>query len=396
MRIFLKHREDQGAVAVIVAISAVVLLGLSAFAVDFGLAYNSKRNLQKGADAASLAAASELIRRAPAGASCSEVKTLYDTNATVRTAVQGVADNYAQANRPGAARQSMEVRCSPDGRRVEVFYAATGSTPAFFGGIFGQNANYETGRQAVADVFVPSSGLGLRPYAICVSDLNALQISNTWVRVEYPSAALSQCADYNGNWYTTDCPLDANNGTLDENTETGCLTEVSIIEPTSPATSVTAADVVAACSNFADSPESCLTSNPGNVAANPVVAQWKLLVNTPGISVPVFNKTWAAWADAGASKCKTGGNNGCFPVQAIAGVKVCGYKWQTKTGYDATQANPSSPCYGVAADIAAASKDNYLWLKLTGLQLTGSSKPATCSVGDEACDGGARGTRLVE
>ena len=56
MRVQLRERE-QGAVAVIVAVLATLLLGLAAFAVDFGQAYAVKRQLSVAADASALDAA---------------------------------------------------------------------------------------------------------------------------------------------------------------------------------------------------------------------------------------------------------------------------------------------------------------------------------------------------
>jgi Flp pilus assembly protein TadG len=393
-----KRSEDTGAVAVIVAICSVLLFGLSAFAVDFGMAYNSKRDLQKAADAAALAAATELLDRAPANFGCDDIVSMYN-DPTVQAAVDAVADHYAQANRTDAQRQLMQVQCSADDKRVEVTYEASGTTPTFFGGIFGHGGGYATGRRAVADLFVPSSGLGLRPYALCLDDLHKLQDAlaapgSHWVRVKYPGDA-SVCGTYNGNWYTTDCPLDSNNGTLDENTQYGCRSEVSIIEPG------TQAQVDAACSNLDVSPAACLQSNPGNIASNVVLTQWDKLLTMPGITVPVFNQTWANWAYADLPGCNQGGNNVCYPVQAIAGVKVCAYKWANKTNIDSASDSPSGPCYGVGTDLngitSARPRDNnnYLWLKLESVQLSGSSKPSGCGLGDD-CDAGSRGTRLIE
>jgi hypothetical protein len=183
----------------------------------------------------------------------------------------------------------------------------------------------------------------------------------------------------------------------------GCRTEVSIIEPIAPATSVTQTQVVNACTNLANKvPAPCLRSNPGNVASNGVVNAWDKLLTLPSIAVPVFNKTWTDWANAGVAECKASGNNGCFPIQAIAGVKVCGYKWANKDGLDPDNALPGSPCAGVAADLAAIQamrprdNNNYLWLKLVNVQLTGTSSPSSCSLGEGACDAGGRGTRLVQ
>ena len=66
--------DDDGAVAVIVAILAVVLFGMAAFAVDMGIAYASKRELSVTSDAAALAGAqaagTKLQELYPTGTSC--------------------------------------------------------------------------------------------------------------------------------------------------------------------------------------------------------------------------------------------------------------------------------------------------------------------------------------
>jgi hypothetical protein len=82
------------------------------------------------------------------------------------------------------------------------------------------------------------------------------------------------------------------------------------------------------------------------------------------------------------------GNNARYPVKAILGVTVCAYKWNSKSGR-----STSSECDGI--DIPSGN-DNYLWLKYTNLQVSGSSTPYTCSLGDPACDFGARSVRLVK
>jgi Putative Flp pilus-assembly TadE/G-like len=409
MRIQLNRRshDDHGAVAIIVAILAVVLFGLAAFSVDFGLAYTSKRNLQKGADAAALASASEIIKLARPTDTCAAIAARYTSDAAFRTALQKVADDYSRANRSSATRLGMEVRCSADSKRVEVLYRAGGTTPRLFGGLFG-SGDYSTSRQAVADIFVPSSGQGLRPYFLCVSDLTRLQGTDGIVQVRYEKDS-APCGTFPGNWYTANCPVFQGNGDLADYTLNGCSHEVKIIEPVAPDTTVTQATVLSECSPSLQTkdPSGCLVSNPGNIASGSsqsgqqIIGAWDYLLTLPSIAVPIFNTQWKTWADAAnTSDCKSNGQgaNGCYPVQAIAGVKVCGYRWQNKDGLDPERAVPGSPCTGVDALLAAipsSDKSNYLWLKLVGVQLTGSSKPAGCAVGS-SCDGGSRGTRLVE
>lgn len=55
-----RERTEQGAVAILVAIMAVVLFGMAAFAVDMGNAWARKRDLQTQADLAALAGAAHL------------------------------------------------------------------------------------------------------------------------------------------------------------------------------------------------------------------------------------------------------------------------------------------------------------------------------------------------
>src|SRR4051794_20992600 len=52
------RRDERGAVAVLSAALATLLCLMAGFSVDFGMAYNMKRQLQTSADAAALAAAS--------------------------------------------------------------------------------------------------------------------------------------------------------------------------------------------------------------------------------------------------------------------------------------------------------------------------------------------------
>ena len=63
------RREQRGAVAIIVALSGVALLGFAGIALDAGHLYVNKAELQTAADACALAASSELTCN-PAGGAC--------------------------------------------------------------------------------------------------------------------------------------------------------------------------------------------------------------------------------------------------------------------------------------------------------------------------------------
>ncbi|MCM0619230.1 TadE/TadG family type IV pilus assembly protein [Nocardioides bruguierae] len=73
--------EDRGAVAVLVAILAVVLIGIGAFAVDLGQAYAKKSLLQTDVDVASMAAAAELTQEDGCNAEVIDTAEEYLTHA---------------------------------------------------------------------------------------------------------------------------------------------------------------------------------------------------------------------------------------------------------------------------------------------------------------------------
>jgi Flp pilus assembly protein TadG len=79
--VFLRHRQ-RGAVAVQVAVFSTAMMGFAALAVDVGLLYNTRAELQRTADAAALAAAAELGQAV----------------ADPRVAAKGKAQEYAREN----------------------------------------------------------------------------------------------------------------------------------------------------------------------------------------------------------------------------------------------------------------------------------------------------------
>ncbi|MCL8024825.1 TadE/TadG family type IV pilus assembly protein [Nocardioides bruguierae] len=76
-----RSREDRGAVAVLVAILAVVLIGIGAFAVDLGQAYAKKSLLQTDVDVAAMAAAAELTQEDGCNAEVIDTAEEYLTHA---------------------------------------------------------------------------------------------------------------------------------------------------------------------------------------------------------------------------------------------------------------------------------------------------------------------------
>ena len=62
----LVREKERGAIAVLVALLMVVLLGFAAIAVDQGMLYAQKAQMQNGADAAALAIAQDCAKRGTA------------------------------------------------------------------------------------------------------------------------------------------------------------------------------------------------------------------------------------------------------------------------------------------------------------------------------------------
>ena len=370
-------RDDEGAVAVLVALLLVVLVGMGAFTTDFGTAYVSKRQLQSSADAGSLAAAQELGKYP---GTCTEVAN----SPTARAAALVAAEQYASANRAGdRTRTDWRVACSADGKSIEVTYANAATTPRFLGAIFGSQA-YRAERTATAAVGVPRGGYGLRPYFVCLSDAQALRAapaSAPPVRVAFPNAS---CGNQPGNWYTADCPEDGQgNGTpvLAVNTRIGCESTVLAVDTTAAAGDPAAITqlLLAACAGTPtlSGERGCLTGNTGNLPSNPIETEWDGLLGRQ-IALPVFQPGTVVGT----------GNNARYPVQAILGVTVCGYKWNSKSGR-----STASVCNGVTFP---SGNDNYLWLRFTPQQVSGSNVPYVCPLGDSSCDLGARSVRLVK
>ena len=88
-----RRRDERGAVAVTVALMMVVLVGIGAFTIDFGLSYVSTRQLQTASDSAALAAASK-YGQLPG--SCAVLAADTATKASVEASVQ----TYREDNRP--------------------------------------------------------------------------------------------------------------------------------------------------------------------------------------------------------------------------------------------------------------------------------------------------------
>jgi hypothetical protein len=180
MRVLLLNRRahsEDGAVAAIVAILAVALLLMSAFAVDVGNAYANGRQLSVAADSAALASAAKVGEAIPIGQTCNAA-TLSTIDAT--TIAKQTADTINGENLKGnttEAVKSVAVSCTPT--YVEVTVINERAVPTTFGKLAGVDNITPTKSATARYVRVPTSG-GLRPWAVCdQSAIAAQQAPNT-------------------------------------------------------------------------------------------------------------------------------------------------------------------------------------------------------------------------
>ncbi|MFA9445199.1 pilus assembly protein TadG-related protein [Egicoccus sp. AB-alg6-2] len=123
--------QEDGAVAVIVALLLVVLVGVGALAVDAGNLYWERRALQNGADAAALAAAQDFASNSAGTA-------------------EATARQYAQANNSRGAFVEEFTQPTPNSVRVTTATGAqtgAGTLTAILAGVLGQD---EYGTRATA------------------------------------------------------------------------------------------------------------------------------------------------------------------------------------------------------------------------------------------------------
>ena len=170
--------DDRGAVAIIVAVLSIAIIGIAAFATD-RLAYSRTRQLQIASDGAALAAAKQFQDVATPRLTCATVL------ATGQTAADSVARSYALQNAPSGSTLASGVapsgwsgdagvafRCNPQAN-IEVQVRTNNTSPAFFGQLFGASA-YSLSRPATAAMGPATQVTGLRPFSFCKTVVDTL------------------------------------------------------------------------------------------------------------------------------------------------------------------------------------------------------------------------------
>lgn len=399
-----RRRDESGAVALLVGVLSVVLVGMAAFTADFGMAYVAKRQSQTAADSAALAAAATF---ADDPGDCA---TLAD-DAALETDAETAAESYLDLNSPDATMRDFAVECV-DGD-VQVTLSSDVDTPTFFGPVLGSGDTISSTRGAGAAVSVATTGLsGVRPYAVCSDVVPApADFDGTVVKITQPgqAAAGSSCpaSETGGNWWTIDCPEDGSNSQneLANNTRFGCDGLIDIVpgqpEAQDPMNLVQkgllSAHLITYCAanDTADDPY-CLGANSGNINDGPTMDAWRALTtNQEEILLPVF---------CGDARCIPGtitsnGNTAVFPVHRMVAVTVCGFRWGsngTRRGQSTTGDCANNPNNYRVTDGGPSNPDNYILVIFRQLLTSSPTTPSDCPVGDPNCDTGLRKVLLTQ
>ncbi len=164
----MSRRDDRGAVAVLFALLAVVLLGVGALAVDLGQAYAKKSLLQTDVDLAVLAAVAELD--SAGGCNAEVVSTAEDYLTRAGNAVPGQYD-VDLGGAPGD--QDGYIRCG--GWKVEL-WAPRAQVPLGLGRVLSAEDSFDVAAHAAAEVRSPAARAVLPFFGVQGCDYGAQTI----------------------------------------------------------------------------------------------------------------------------------------------------------------------------------------------------------------------------
>lgn len=328
---FIREESDRGAVAILVSIFAVVMVGLAAFSVDFGQAYASRRAMSTGADGAALAGARELQINASGTDNCANLVAKNSSSA------KSVASSYVTANAPAGTTSSTSVTCNGSGQAL-VTVTTTAKSPSYFGAVYGAQ-DYDLTRTATAMVAPAQQVSGIRPFGICTSDADKVLTATLGSAVQVPIVKFGSpsCGTAKGNWQALDFDGGSNGTEVQEWIEDGYNGPVTITPgQTYP-----------------------VESDPGNNSGAKIQSEMNSILGVP-ILLPVF------------STVASNGNNAVYQVTGFLQVKMCGWDINPKSG-------TGNSCYDASVGVAADS----LQVRLERFIPVG--EVGTCGIGAAAC-----------
>lgn len=326
-------RSEDGAIAIIVAAFSIVMFVLAGFAVDFGMAYNSKQELQSAADAASLAA---LATYKGDTRSCAQQAA----DSTLLGAATTAANAIAQANRAGTGNGTLTMACNGS-NQLTATYLVGGSSRSIVGRITGTGDNIAANRSAQATMKdAPFPAGGLRPWGICAGTVTTTG-NVTFVPMKGASVAGAQVTDPcgttgpPGGWWVASCNNQGNGTGATANTVTnGCSGVNYAPVPNQPAGNSTTLSTFLrnACPSGAET-ANCIVSDNGNNFHN-TSDQWQALIGQTFLMPVICSPPKCTPMAVSGS-----GANASYAIQRIATVELCGFELQPRgpsTGWPTT------------------------------------------------------------
>ncbi|HEY1523715.1 MAG TPA: Tad domain-containing protein [Solirubrobacteraceae bacterium] len=164
-------RREDGTVLPLVAMMLVVILGITAFAIDLSGWYFSQRHLQMQADSAVEAGASTFFANTGSGctANIPNVETVEANYAGVASSYGGTVASspITSNNEKGNVSITPSVSCSAGTIDATV---TNSSPPSFFSGIFGVHPTITAHARVSLEQISEEGGSGVLPYAIGQSE----------------------------------------------------------------------------------------------------------------------------------------------------------------------------------------------------------------------------------
>ncbi len=340
-----RRRQEDGAVAVMVALMTTMLIGIMAFVTDFGMAYANKAAVQNGADAAALAVARQVTSTASPTINCTGLALASAADPSLRAlAEQYFANNSPRGGTLAPGTAGLSFSCTSVGFTVAV--TGTQDSPAFFGQIYGASKIPIT-QSAKAVVGPAKEVTGLRPFAVCQMDASLMSATGLNYTISFDNADAG-CGYAPGNWGILDFDGGSNpTGDTADWILNGYSGSVSTASP------------------------SYIDGDPGAPGPGALDSEMDAILGID-ITLPVFDDVTGS------------GNNTKFRITGFVTATMCGWKFNNKSGHAACFTTVPHPV-----------PKNYLQVMYKNFVPIGQVS-TTCQLGNVTCDNGVRLYQLAE
>ena len=382
MRVFVnRDPHDSGAVAIMVALLAVVLIGLSAFTLDFGMAYSQRRALSTGADSAALAIVRnnyEKVIKDP-NLICSQLEATGESAAQTTALTQVNANKPFNMTLPASALDTDVLSCvGANGGVLQATVTVSKQVDTIFGGLFGVST-LNISRTAAAALGAANDVSGYLPIAVCTNEAqeiikNAAADAAAGVGPRHEKIELDKVwksgnpcntdGSGSGNWGWLDCKsLGSGTPALAQAIPNGCPDPITL-QPGPPAYL------------FLEG----MTGAKGNSNA---VSDAISGIMDDKVAIPVYD----TYTDTG-TKTK-------YRIIGFLSVKLCGYAANKEATPGACYLDGIETLADPDEDVSLGKKSNALQVQFVKYTPAGNVSDL-CAIGDKTCSFNAYVTKLIK